>query len=214
MYATTERDKDSFIELAIANNVLKFGNITLKSGRVSPYFFNMGAFYQGNSLRIIGHYYADCLLRAQVDIHHLFGPAYKGLPLATATAIALAERGLNVDLSFNRKETKDHGEGGKIIGAPLRGSIVMIDDVISAGTAFREIKSLVEEQDAYLSTVIIALNRCERGQSDLSAIDEIRASGIQVLSIIDFHDLINFLSKKGRTTEVEHMQNYYAKYGS
>ena len=137
--------KSSFIKLALDCQVLKFGEFTLKSGRMSPYFFNAGLFYQGSALRQLGQFYAQTLLDNKVEFEHLFGPAYKGLPLATTTAVALAELGKEATVTFNRKEVKDHGEGGQLIGAPLSGKTVIIDDVITAGTAFRESQTLIKE---------------------------------------------------------------------
>ncbi|KTD63351.1 orotate phosphoribosyltransferase [Legionella spiritensis] len=208
-----EYSKPAFIRMALACDVLKFGEFTLKSGRKSPYFFNAGMFYQGDSLRHIGHFYAKTLLDNQIEFQHLFGPAYKGLPLATATAIALAERGVNTTVTFNRKETKDHGEGGQLIGAPLQGNTVMIDDVISAGTAFRESQEHIKAHGGNLTTVVIAMNRCERGITDRSAVDEIEAQGIKVLSVITFFDLVDYLIAEGADREVERMKAYQKQYG-
>lgn len=208
-----DTSKEAFIRLALDCQVLKFGEFTLKSGRLSPYFFNAGLFYQGEALRQLGHFYAQTLIESKVDFHHLFGPAYKGLPLATATAIALAERGVDVTVTFNRKEAKDHGEGGTLIGAPLQGNTVIIDDVITAGTAFREAQSLITEYGGQLNCVVIALDRCERGLTNQSTLAEIQAQGIRVLSIIKLHDLVDFLQKDGQTKEVERLRIYQAEYG-
>lgn len=205
--------KSSFIRLALQANALRFGEFTLKSGRISPYFFNAGMFYQGEALRQIGQFYANTLLQHQVHCQHLFGPAYKGLPLATATSIALAENKVDTTVTFNRKEVKDHGEGGQLIGAPLTGDTIIIDDVISAGTAFREAQTLIKTHGGNLTTVIIALNRCERGQSDLSAVAEIEAQGIRVLSIITFFDLVDFLIQERAEAEALKMQAYFKQYG-
>ena len=182
--------KDDFIRLAIEHQVLQFGDFKLKSGRRSPYFFNAGLFYTGSALKALGIAYADLLLAHHIPCHHLFGPAYKGLPLVTATAIALAQRGHEVLVSFNRKEIKDHGEGGQIIGAPLAGEIVLIDDVITAGTAFRESERLINQHQAKITTVLVALDRAE---TDI--LTQIRAQGIQVLSLISLDDLISYLDK-------------------
>ncbi|STY26564.1 orotate phosphoribosyltransferase [Legionella taurinensis] len=205
--------KKEFIRMALACDVLKFGEFTLKSGRKSPYFFNAGLFYQGDSLRHLGHFYAKVIIDHHIDCQHLFGPAYKGLPLATATAVALAERGVNTTVTFNRKEAKDHGEGGLLIGAPLSGKTVMIDDVISAGTAFREAQHHIHTHGGQLSTVVIALNRCERGAGNTSAVAEIEAQGIQVLSIVTFFDLVEYLNEEGAKEEVKRMQAYREQYG-
>lgn len=209
----TDYSKSSFIRMALACGVLKFGEFTLKSGRLSPYFFNAGMFYHGYALHHLGHFYAKRLMENQIDFQHLFGPAYKGLPLATATAIALAENNIDITVTFNRKEEKDHGEGGKLIGAPLQGNTVMIDDVISAGTAFRESQQLIQANGGHLTTVVIALNRCERGITQQSAIEEIEAQGIKVLPVITFFDLIDYLEKEGNHREVERMKAYQQQYG-
>ncbi|WP_449280254.1 orotate phosphoribosyltransferase [Legionella dresdenensis] len=193
--------------------VLRFGSFTLKSGRQSPYFFNAGLFYQGRSLMELGRFYANALIASGIQFEHLFGPAYKGLPLATTTAVALAERGVDVTVTFNRKEAKDHGEGGQLIGAPLSGNTVIIDDVITAGTAFREAQSLIKENGGQLTTAVIALNRCERGLGEKSAINEIEAQGIQVLSIISLYDLIEWLEKNNRQQELESVRSYQREYG-
>lgn len=213
MVAHTDYSKDAFIKLALDCGVLKFGNFTLKSGRQSPYFFNAGLFYQGEALRKLGGFYANKLIEEQIECHQLFGPAYKGLPLATATAIALAERGVSSEVTFNRKEAKSHGEGGQLIGAPLTGKTVMIDDVITAGTAFREAQSLIKEHGGELSTVIIALNRCERGQGSESTLSEIENQGIRVLSIVTLVDLIKFMEKTNQQADVDRLQEYQRMYG-
>jgi orotate phosphoribosyltransferase len=200
--------KERFIRLALDCEVLKFGDFTLKSGRLSPYFFNAGLFYQGELLRQLGHFYANTLITHKIDCQHLFGPAYKGLPLATATAIALAELGIDVTVTFNRKETKPHGEGGELIGAPLHGKTVIIDDVITAGTAFRQAQSLIKQHGGQLNAVVIALDRCESGLTNQSAIAEIAAQGIKVLSIITFFDLVDYLQRDGQTKDVERLLAY------
>ncbi len=205
--------KNSFIRLALDCNVLKFGEFTLKSGRISPYFFNAGLFYQGMSLRKIGQFYAETLIKHAVDFQHLFGPAYKGLPLATATAIGLAEKGVNTTVTFNRKEAKSHGEGGVLIGAPLTGKTVIIDDVITAGTAFREAQQLISECGGKLTAVVIALDRCERGMTNNSTLAEIQAEGIQVFSIITIFDLIDYLKQQGDILQVKHLEAYLLQYG-
>ena len=168
--------KDAFIRLALDCNVLKFGEFTLKSGRISPYFFNAGLFYQGDALRQLGQFYAQTLIQNSIDFQHLFGPAYKGLPLATTTAVALAEAGINTTVTFNRKELKTHGEGGQLIGAPLTGNTVIIDDVITAGTAFREAQQLINAHGGQVTAVVIALDRCERGESRQSTLAEIQSA--------------------------------------
>lgn len=205
--------KDAFIRLALDCQVLKFGEFKLKSGRLSPYFFNAGLFYQGDALKQLGEFYAKTLIENNVNFDHLFGPAYKGLPLATATAIALAEFGINTTVTFNRKEAKNHGEGGTLIGAPLHGNTVIIDDVITAGTAFREAQALINEHGGHLNCVVIALDRCERGLSNQSTLMEIQAQGIKVLSIITLYDLIKYLQKEGQFNEVERLKAYQEVYG-
>ncbi len=205
--------KSAFIKLALESQVLKFGEFTLKSGRISPYFFNAGLFYTGHALCQLGTFYAQTLLENQVDLDHLFGPAYKGLPLATATAIALSQNNKDITVTFNRKEIKDHGEGGQLIGAPLSGKTIIIDDVITAGTAFREAQSLIKQHGGQLTGVIIALNRCEKGQTSKSALSEIADQGINVYSIIDFFDLIDYLKTNNYKEELKKMQIYYEKYG-
>ena len=205
--------KDAFIRLALDCNVLTFGDFTLKSGRQSPYFFNAGLFYQGHALRQLGQYYARTLLENHIDFQHLFGPAYKGLPLATTTAVALAELGVNTTVTFNRKEVKAHGEGGQLIGAPLTGNTVIIDDVITAGTAFRDARHLIHEQGAKVTAVIIALDRCERGETRQSTLAEIQQQGIQVLSLITLFDLIDYLRRHGEQAHVLRLQHYQEQYG-
>ncbi len=203
--------KETFIRLALECDVLQFGEFTLKSGRQSPYFFNAGLFYDGRALHQVGQCYAQVLVDHHIPCQQLFGPAYKGLPLATATAIALAEQGINATVTFNRKETKDHGEGGILIGAPLKGDTVVIDDVITAGTAFREAERLIKSQDSRVSAVVVALDRCERGIIGAqSALDDIKATGVEVLSIIDLHDLIAYLDDHGYSERAQTLRNYLA----
>jgi orotate phosphoribosyltransferase len=208
-----DNSKQAFIQLALDCNVLKFGNFTLKSGRISPYFFNAGLFYEGTALRKLGQFYANVLINNAIDFQHLFGPAYKGLPLATATAVALAEKGIDTTVTFNRKEIKTHGEGGQLIGAPLVGNTVIIDDVITAGTAFREAQQLIAENGGHLTTVVIALDRCERGLTDRSTLAEIEDQGIKVLSIINFFDLIDYLKQQGDNQQIKHLEAYQSTYG-
>ncbi len=205
--------KSAFIKLALDCQVLKFGEFTLKSGRTSPYFFNAGLFYQGNALKQLGQFYAKTLLEHQAEFDHLFGPAYKGLPLATATAIALAELGQETTVTFNRKEVKNHGEGGQLIGAPLTGKTIVIDDVITAGTAFRESQILIRENGGQLNGVIIALDRCERGLTNESALAEIKAQGIDVYSIITLFDLIDYLKSTNQNEQVKKLEAYQSVYG-
>lgn len=205
--------KAAFIRLALENQVLKFGHFTLKSGRQSPYFFNAGAFYQGIALKQLGEMYAQTIIENQVQFQHLFGPAYKGLPLATTTAVALAQSGINTSVTFNRKEAKTHGEGGVLIGAPLTGNTLIIDDVITAGTAFREAKQLIEEHGGKVTAVVIAFDRCERGATNHSTLKEIEDQGIEVLSIITLHDLIDYLNESGESEQCELIKQYHKQYG-
>ncbi|KTC83504.1 orotate phosphoribosyltransferase [Legionella cincinnatiensis] len=205
--------KSAFIKLALDCQVLKFGEFILKSGRKSPYFFNAGLFYQGSSLRQLGQFYAKTLIEHQARLDHLFGPAYKGLPLATTTAIALSELGKEVTVTFNRKEIKDHGEGGQLIGAPLTGKTVIVDDVITAGTAFRESQALIKEHGGQLTGVIIALDRCERGLTNESTLSEIKAQGIEVYSIITLFDLIDYLKSTNQSEQVKKLEEYQSTYG-
>lgn len=213
MSQTSTLSRQAFIELALEAGVLKFGSFTLKSGRQSPYFFNAGLFYQGQHLQRLGQFYAQALLDSGLPFQHLFGPAYKGLPLATATAIALAGHGVDCTVTFNRKEVKDHGEGGILIGAPLQGDTVIIDDVITAGTAFREAAQQIRDQGANLTAVVIALDRCERGSGKESTLREIEAQGVRVLSIISLHDLIAYMEGIHEHDKVAHLRAYHAQYG-
>ena len=187
--------KQQFIEFALSRNVLKFGEFTLKSGRISPYFFNAGLFNTGKDLARLGEFYAAAIQAANIRYDVLFGPAYKGIPIATTVAIALSNQfGIDKPVCFNRKEAKDHGEGGNLIGSPLQGEILLVDDVITAGTAIRESMRLIEINHARLSAVMIALNRQERGKGELSAIQEVeRDYHCQVFSIINLSDLLQFL---------------------
>ena len=189
--------KREFIEFAIENQVLRFGQFTLKSGRISPYFFNAGLFNTGAHLARLGRYYAAAIEASGIAFDTLFGPAYKGIPLASAAAIALAEHhSHNVPWCFNRKEAKDHGEGGSIVGAPLQGRILIIDDVITAGTAIRESMDIINAAGAQAAGVVIALDRQERGKGELSAIQEVEQSfGLRVASIITLADLLQFLEQ-------------------
>jgi orotate phosphoribosyltransferase len=184
-----------FIELALARNALRFGNFKLKSGRESPYFFNAGLFSDGASAAALGECYAAALVESGIEFDMLFGPAYKGIPLVTATAIALAKMGRNVPYAFNRKEAKDHGEGGNIVGTPLAGRVVMIDDVITAGTAIRESIDLIRNAGAQPVAVALALDRQERGQGTLSATQELEKQfGVASVSVITLANLIESLA--------------------
>ena len=205
-----------FIEFAIERGVLKFGEFTLKSGRVSPYFFNAGLFNRGGDLAKLGRFYADALMDAGVAFDVLFGPAYKGIPIATTTAVALADsHKLDVPYCFNRKEAKTHGEGGNLVGSPLEGKVMLVDDVITAGTAIRESMTLIEQQQASLSGVPIALDRQERGNGELSAIQEVeRDFGTQVISIVSLADVVAYLTEKGGfDSEISAINTYRENYG-
>ncbi|MGY2289904.1 orotate phosphoribosyltransferase [Pseudomonas sp. SDO528_S397] len=185
-----------FIRFAIDRGVLRFGEFTLKSGRTSPYFFNAGLFNSGAALAQLGRFYAAAIVESGIAFDVLFGPAYKGIPLAAATAVALAEHhGQDVPWCFNRKEAKAHGEGGSLVGAPLKGNVLIIDDVITAGTAIREVMQIIGSQDgATAAGVLIALNRQERGNGELSAIQEVeRDFGIPVVSIVSLNQVLQFL---------------------
>ncbi len=182
-----------FLDLALHCQALRFGDFTLKSGRQSPYFFNAGRFDHGAAMASLGACYAEALIAAKLDFDMLFGPAYKGNPLATAVAIAMAHKGRDVPLAFNRKEAKDHGEGGSLIGAPLRGRVLIVDDVITAGTAVRESITLIRAAGAEVCGVLVALDRQERGESGLSATEEItRTHGLPVVSIAKLADLLTY----------------------
>lgn len=205
-----------FIEFALEKQVLKFGEFTLKSGRTSPYFFNAGLFNTGRDLARLGRFYAAALEDAAIEYDVLFGPAYKGIPIATTTAVALADH-YNKDLPycFNRKEKKAHGEGGTLVGSPLNGKIMLVDDVITAGTAIRESMEIIADNGADLSGVLIALDRQEKGKAELSAIQEVeRDFNTQVISIVKLADLISYLENQG--TMGEHLVSvkaYRDKYG-
>jgi orotate phosphoribosyltransferase len=208
--------KKEFIEFAIQRNVLRFGEFTLKSGRISPYFFNAGLFNTGGDLAKLGRYYAAALQAANVDFDVLFGPAYKGIPIATTTAVALAnDYDLDVPYCFNRKEAKTHGEGGSLVGSPLAGRIMLVDDVITAGTAIRESMQLIKQHDASLAGVLIALDRQERGQGELSAIQEVeRDFNTQVISIVTLFDVVAYLSAKETNADaVASINQYRGTYG-
>ncbi|MFT6274557.1 MAG: orotate phosphoribosyltransferase [Halioglobus sp.] len=207
-----------FIELARQSKVLKFGQYTLKSGRVSPYFFNAGAFSSGAALAALGRCYAHAIMRSGIQFDVLLGPAYKGIPLAAATAIALAnDHAIDVPFAYNRKEAKAHGEGGIMVGAPLEGRILVIDDVITAGTAVREVIALIERAGGTLAGVAIGLNRQERGAGELSAIQELeQAHGVPVVSIIDMDHIIAYLTSANDAPDgaLFAMQGYRERYGA
>ena len=212
-YLSLSSIKERFIQLAFESNALTFGRYVLKSGRISPYFFNAGLIYQGSALKELGYLYAQTWAHHHLGSQQLFGPAYKGLPLATSTAIALSDLGIETTVTFNRKEVKDHGEGGQLIGAPLQGPVVIIDDVITAGTAFREAQTLIAQHGGQLTSIIIALDRCEHGQGQQSAIEEIQSQGIHVYSIATFFDLIEYLTQRNAQDKVDALCRYHNEQG-
>ena len=187
-----------FIEFALTKQVLRFGEFTLKSGRTSPYFFNAGLFNTGRDLARLGRFYAQALADSTIEFDLLFGPAYKGIPIATTTAVALADHhDMDIPYCFNRKEAKTHGEGGSLVGSPLEGKIMLVDDVITAGTAIRESMEIIKAHGAELSGVLIALDRQEKGQGELSAIQEVeRDFATQVIAIVTLADVVTYLEEK------------------
>jgi len=205
-----------FIEFAIEKQVLKFGEFTLKSGRTSPYFFNAGLFNTGRDLARLGRFYASALIDSGIDYDVLFGPAYKGIPIATTTAVALADHhDVDTPYCFNRKEAKDHGEGGTLVGSALEGRIMLVDDVITAGTAIRESMEIIQAHGADLAGVLVAIDRQEKGKGEFSAIQEVeRDFGCSVVSIVSLSDLVVFLEEQGNSEEhLEAVKAYRAKYG-
>jgi orotate phosphoribosyltransferase len=210
-----EQYQKDFVDFTLETGVLKFGEFTLKSGRISPYFFNAGLFNTGSHLSQLGNFYAQAIKASNLQFDVLFGPAYKGIPLAAATAIALNDNfNRNVPYSFNRKEAKDHGEGGSIVGHPLEGDILIIDDVITAGTAIREAQDIINANDANTKGVIVALDRQEKGKGELSAIQEVeQIFGIRVLSIINLSHIIEHLKASKNKDVVSRIESYRSQYG-
>jgi len=207
----------AFLDLAIARNALRFGEFTLKSGRVSPYFFNAGLFDSGAALALLGRAYAEAAMHAGIRFDMLFGPAYKGIVLAALTAAALSERhGRDVPFAYNRKEAKDHGEGGTLVGAPLRGRVLIVDDVITAGTAIRESLALIRAHGAEPAGVLIALDREERGQGAMSATQELAAEfGLPVIAIARLSDLLSYAAGKAELAEhLPRLVAYRERYGA
>ncbi|WP_462155329.1 orotate phosphoribosyltransferase [Pseudoalteromonas piscicida] len=205
-----------FIEFALEKQVLKFGEFTLKSGRTSPYFFNAGLFNTGRDLARLGRFYASALEDAGIEFDVLFGPAYKGIPIATTTAVALADHhNKDVPYCFNRKEKKEHGEGGNLVGSALEGRIMLVDDVITAGTAIRESMEIIAAHGADLAGVLIALDRQEKGKAELSAIQEVeRDFNTQVVSIVKLADLITYLEQQGgMDAHLDAVKAYRDSYG-
>ncbi|WP_187985363.1 orotate phosphoribosyltransferase [Vibrio metschnikovii] len=205
-----------FIEFALEKEVLKFGEFTLKSGRKSPYFFNAGLFNTGRDLARLGRFYAAALVDAGIKFDVLFGPAYKGIPIATTTAVALADHhDVDTPYCFNRKEAKDHGEGGNLVGSPLEGRIMLVDDVITAGTAIRESMEIIQANGAQLAGVLVAIDRQEKGKGELSAIQEVeRDFGCQIISIVSLGDLVTYLKEQGGDpVQLAAVEAYRAQYG-
>ncbi|MFZ5460791.1 MAG: orotate phosphoribosyltransferase [Pseudomonadota bacterium] len=205
-----------FIRFAIERGVLRFGEFTLKSGRTSPYFFNAGLFNSGSALAQLGRFYASAVIESGLDFDVIFGPAYKGIPLGAATAIALAEQHQrDLPWCFNRKEAKDHGEGGTLVGAPLTGRVLIVDDVITAGTAIREVMQIIRAQNAEAAGVLIALNRQERGQGELSAIQDVeRDYRMPVISIVSLEQVLEYLADDVQLKQhLPAVQAYREQYG-
>jgi orotate phosphoribosyltransferase len=206
-----------FIDFALDRGVLRFGEFTLKSGRVSPYFFNAGLFNTGAALAKLGRYYASAIVDSGLEFDMLFGPAYKGIPLAAVTAAALAEHhGIDVPYAFNRKEAKDHGEGGSLVGAPLAGRVLIVDDVITAGTAIGEAVDIIGSQGAEACGVIICLDRQERGQGEASAVQDVeRRYGLRVVSVARLEHLIAHIADKQELTGAfDALKAYRQEYGA
>lgn len=205
-----------FLDFAIEHNILQFGRFELKSGRISPYFFNAGLFNTGTTLSRVGDFYAEALVRSDLKYDMLFGPAYKGIPLVTTTAIALARnRNIEVPYAFNRKEAKDHGEGGNLVGAPVQGDVVIVDDIITAGTAIRESMELLEASGARPVAVLVGIDRQEKGRGELSAIQEIeRDYGVTVISVIGLDDIVEYIrGQQGLHEQLHLIETYRDEYG-
>jgi orotate phosphoribosyltransferase len=206
-----------FIEFALEHDVLSFGSFTLKSGRTSPYFFNAGAVRTGAGLAALGRFYAAAVVADGIDADVILGPAYKGIPIAAATAIQLAEvHGRDVPWCFNRKEAKDHGEGGLVVGAPLAGRVLVVDDVITAGTAIREVVDIVSAAGAEVAAVVVAIDRQEKGTGELSAVQQVEQDlGVRVHAIVTLDDVVEYIAETGRHTEhIDAMRAYRDEYGA
>ena len=204
-----------FIEFALEKKVLQFGNFLTKAGRNSPYFFNLGAFNDGKSLKYLGEFYANKIIDTKIEFDMIFGPAYKGIPLVSSTSIALSNKSTNIPYSFNRKETKNHGEGGEIIGSAIKGGVLVVDDVISAGTSINESYKLIHKSGAKITGVIVAIDRQEKGENALSATQEIaKKYSIPVISIITLEDIIHYLEVANSfSNELELIKKYQNTYG-
>ena len=216
MNTTTQRFQQDFIELALECEVLQFGEFELKSGRISPYFFNAGRFCTGGALARLGRCYAAALHASGVYVDMLFGPAYKGIPLVSTTAMALSEQhGVDLPFAFNRKEAKTHGEAGNIVGAPLAGDVVVIDDVMTAGTAIRESMAILNESGARGAGVVIGLDRCERGDGERSAVQQVEQDwGLTVVSVVSLHDIIDWVESNPEMAQHrEALERYRERYG-
>ncbi|UCH49639.1 MAG: orotate phosphoribosyltransferase [Betaproteobacteria bacterium] len=207
--------RQDFIQFALEAKVLCFGEFKTKAGRLSPYFFNTGLFNDGDSLRRLGQFYAKAIIGSGIAFDMLYGPAYKGIPLVSTAAVALAEKGRNVPFCFNRKEAKDHGEGGSTVGAPLAGRVLIVDDVISAGTSVRESVEIIRAAGAEPCGVVISFDRMERGRTNLSAVDDVRDTfGLEVVSISTLDDLIAFLGGHPQLAQqLRSVEDYRGKYG-
>lgn len=208
--------RQDFLKFALAQNVLKFGEFTTKAGRLSPYFFNAGLFNDGAATLQLARFYARAVIESKIEFDMLFGPAYKGIILAAATAMMLAEQGVNVPFAYNRKEAKDHGEGGVLVGAPLKGRVLIIDDVISAGTSVRESVRLIEAEGATPAAVAIALDRMEKGTGELSAVQEVeRQYGLPVVAVANLRDLLALLENSAELGSfLEPVRAYRERYGA
>ena len=216
MNTTAQRFQQDFIELALECEVLQFGEFELKSGRISPYFFNAGKFSTGGALARLGRCYAAALHASGLQVDMLFGPAYKGIPLVSTTAMALSEQhGVDLPFAFNRKEAKTHGEGGNIVGAPLAGDVVVIDDVMTAGTAVRGSMAILNESGARGTGVVIGLDRCERGDGERSAVQQVEQDwGLTVVSVVSLHDIIAWVESNPEMAQHrEALEQYRERYG-
>ena len=215
MLNTTQNSTEEFIKFAINKNVLRFGEFKTKAGRLSPYFFNAGLFNDGISLMKLGEFYAAAITQSGIEFDMLFGPAYKGITLAASIAIAFAAQGRNIPYAYNRKEAKDHGEGGTIVGAPLQGRVLIIDDVISAGTSVRESVELIKANGAIACGVAIAIDRQEKGLGELSAVQEVeQINHLPVCAIANLTSLISYLQNQAELAEyLQKVQSYREQYG-